>query len=124
MSELALKTENLYKEFKVGGRKIRALQDVNLEIKKGDFVSVMGPSGSGKTTLLNMLGCLDKPTDGRVILDGVEIGRHCKIKKAIIDKDNIIPPQTEIGYNPQKDGERFTITERGIVVVSKGYFRE
>ena len=62
--------------------------------------------------------------DESVILDGVEIGRHCKIKKAIIDKDNIIPPQTEIGYNPQKDGERFTITERGIVVVSKGYFRE
>jgi glucose-1-phosphate adenylyltransferase len=62
--------------------------------------------------------------DESVILDGVEIGRHCKIKKAIIDKDNVIPPHTEIGYNPKKDRERFTVTERGIVVVSKGCFKE
>lgn len=62
--------------------------------------------------------------DESVILDGVEIGRHCKIKKAIIDKDNVIPPHTEIGYNPKEDRERFTITERGIVVVSKGHFKE
>ena len=75
MNELALKTEKLSKEFILGGRKIRALTDVNLEIKKGDFVSIMGPSGSGKTTLLNMLGCLDKPTEGKVILDSVDITR-------------------------------------------------
>jgi len=62
--------------------------------------------------------------DESVILDGVEVGRHCKIKKAIIDKNNIIPPHTEIGYNPQDDRESFTVTERGIVVVSKGYFKE
>jgi glucose-1-phosphate adenylyltransferase len=62
--------------------------------------------------------------DESVILDGVEIGRHCKIKKAIIDKDNVIPPHTEIGYNPKEDRQRFTITERGIVVVSKGHFKE
>jgi glucose-1-phosphate adenylyltransferase len=62
--------------------------------------------------------------DESVILDGVEVGRHCKIKKAIIDKNNVIPPHTEIGYNPQEDRERFTITERGIVAVSKGYFKE
>ena len=73
MNNIALKTENLSKEFKLGGRKIRALKDVNLEIKKGDFISIMGPSGSGKTTLLNMLGCLDKPSAGRVILDGVDV---------------------------------------------------
>jgi len=62
--------------------------------------------------------------DESVILDGVEVGRHCKIKKAIIDKDNVIPPHTEIGYNPQEDREKFTVTERGIVVVSKGHFKE
>lgn len=83
MSEIALKTEKLYKEFKLGGRKIRALTDVNLEIKKGDFISIMGPSGSGKTTLLNMLGCLDKPTEGKVILDGVDI---TKIKESKLHK--------------------------------------
>jgi putative ABC transport system ATP-binding protein len=69
VNELALKTEKLDKIFKLGGRQVRALSDVNLEIKKGDFLSIMGPSGSGKTTLLNILGCLDNPTHGTVFLD-------------------------------------------------------
>lgn len=73
MSELALKTEELDKIFKLGKREVRALSCVNLEIAKGDFVSIMGPSGSGKTTLLNVLGCLDKPTNGKVYLDGVDV---------------------------------------------------
>jgi putative ABC transport system ATP-binding protein len=73
MSELILKTEDLERVFKMGGRTIRALSGVNLQINKGDFIAIMGPSGSGKTTLLNMLGCLDKPTKGKVILDGADI---------------------------------------------------
>ncbi len=60
--------------------------------------------------------------DESVVSDGVIIGRHCKIKKAIIDKKNVIPPHTEIGYNPEEDRKRFTMTPRGIVVVPKGYF--
>ncbi|OIP38453.1 MAG: glucose-1-phosphate adenylyltransferase [Deltaproteobacteria bacterium CG23_combo_of_CG06-09_8_20_14_all_51_20] len=60
--------------------------------------------------------------DESVILDRVVVGRHCTIKKAIIDKNNIIPPGTEIGCNPSKDRERFTVTQRGIVVVPKGFF--
>lgn len=59
-----------------------------------------------------------------VIMDGVVVGRHCKIKKAIIDKDNIIPPHTQIGYNPEDDRRRFTVSTRGIVVVPKGYFQD
>lgn len=62
--------------------------------------------------------------DESVILDGVTIGRHCKIKKAIIDKENNIPPRTQIGYNPKQDSKRFTVTPRGIVAVPKGYFKE
>jgi putative ABC transport system ATP-binding protein len=73
MSKLALKTEKMCKIYKLGERQVQALSDVNIEIKRGDFVSIMGPSGSGKTTLLNVLGCLDKPTQGKVLLDGVDI---------------------------------------------------
>ena len=73
MNEIALKTENLDKIYKLGGRQVRALSDVNLDIEKGDFLSIMGPSGSGKSTLLNILGCLDTPTNGTAFLDGVNV---------------------------------------------------
>lgn len=73
MSETVLTTKKLDRVFKLGGRKVRALSDVNIEISKGDFVSIMGPSGSGKTTLLNMLGCLDKPSHGKVLLGNVDV---------------------------------------------------
>ena len=62
--------------------------------------------------------------DESVIMDRVVVGRHCKIKKTIIDKYNIIPPKTTIGYNPSEDRKRFTVTPRGIVVIPKGYFKE
>ena len=61
--------------------------------------------------------------DEAVIMDNVEIGRYCKIKKAIIDKNNVIPPNTQIGIDPQQDRKRFDVTPRGIVVVPKGYFK-
>ena len=73
MSEPVLETEKLNKIYKLGNRTIRALSDINLKVERGDFVSIMGPSGSGKTTLLNILGCLDRPTSGKVILEGVDV---------------------------------------------------
>jgi glucose-1-phosphate adenylyltransferase len=60
--------------------------------------------------------------DESVIMDNVEVGRHCKIKKAIIDKHNVIPPHTQIGINPLEDRKQFVVTPRGIVVVPKSYF--
>jgi len=65
---------------KIYGEKVKvvALNNVSLQIDRGDFVSIMGPSGSGKTTLLNIIGCLDKPTEGEYILDGKEIGKLSK----------------------------------------------
>lgn len=68
-----LKTIDLTKIFKIGTARIKALSQANIEAYPGDFVSVMGPSGSGKTTLLSMLGCMDKPTDGQIILDGLDV---------------------------------------------------
>ena len=71
--EPILRTVDLSKTFAVGGHKIKALQRANLEIMPGEFVAVMGPSGSGKTTLLTLLGCLDKATNGSMLLDGVDV---------------------------------------------------
>ena len=73
MSKVALKTERMSRVYETGGRKVHALSNINLEIEKGNFVSIMGPSGSGKTTLLNLLGCLDKPTNGKLLLDGLDV---------------------------------------------------
>jgi putative ABC transport system ATP-binding protein len=73
MSELVLKIENLSKCYALGKREVRCLSKLNLEVKKGEFTAIMGPSGSGKTTLLNMIGCIDKPTKGKVLIDDVDI---------------------------------------------------
>lgn len=68
-----IETKNLTKIYKMGNETVYALNDVSLQIMEEEFVSVIGPSGSGKTTLLNMLGALDYPTSGEVIIDNVNI---------------------------------------------------
>jgi putative ABC transport system ATP-binding protein len=73
MSEYVLETKDVTKVYEAGEHKVAALSDVNLRVKKGEFVSIMGPSGAGKTTLLSILGCLDKPTSGKVIIGGLDI---------------------------------------------------
>jgi putative ABC transport system ATP-binding protein len=75
MSEIVLKIENLTKSYMLGKRQVQALSNLNLQVNRGEFVAIMGPSGSGKTTLLNVIGCIDKPTEGRVLLDGVEVDK-------------------------------------------------
>ncbi len=62
--------KDIQKVYKKGTVSVEALRGINLEIEKGEFLSIMGPSGSGKTTLLNIIGCLDVPTNGEVIYDG------------------------------------------------------
>lgn len=70
-----LEIKNIKREFRMGTEIVRALKGVNFEVSTGEFLTIMGSSGSGKTTLLNILGCLDKPTDGEYILDGTNIGK-------------------------------------------------
>jgi putative ABC transport system ATP-binding protein len=89
MSEVILKTEGLSKIYTLNKRKIPALSNVNLQVNKGEFVAIMGPSGSGKTTLLNVLGCLDKPTSGKIVLDKVDVGKLPDKQLCNIRRDKI-----------------------------------
>ncbi|WEU41053.1 MAG: ABC transporter ATP-binding protein [Candidatus Odinarchaeum yellowstonii] len=73
MSKIEIKCVNVCKVYKLGVNIVKALDNINLTIMKGDYISIMGPSGSGKTTLLNIIGALDHPTSGRVYLDGCDI---------------------------------------------------
>lgn len=73
MSEAAVELRGVSKIYKIGAQEVRALDNVSLRIEKGEFTSVMGPSGSGKTTLLCVIGCLIRPTSGRVLIGGVDV---------------------------------------------------
>jgi putative ABC transport system ATP-binding protein len=73
MNELVVEARQLSKVYVMGGEEVRAVDSVDLEMRKGDFVSIMGPSGSGKTTLLNLVGCIDHPTSGGIRLDGQDL---------------------------------------------------
>lgn len=72
-SEPVIEIQGLTRHFVLGGELVEALRGVDLTIHRGEYVAIVGPSGSGKSTLMNLLGCLDTPTDGRYLLDGVEV---------------------------------------------------
>ena len=69
-----IETKEIKKVYSLGDIEVNALNSVSLAIEKGDFVAVMGPSGSGKSTFMNIVGCLDKPTGGQYLLEGVDVG--------------------------------------------------
>ncbi len=81
-NSVILDIRNLHREFKMGEETVKALNGVSFTISKGEFVTIMGSSGSGKTTLLNILGCLDKPTSGTYLLDGIDISKLSKTQLA------------------------------------------
>jgi len=74
MTNKILEIQNIKRDFVMGSETVHALKGVSFDVNAGEFVTIMGSSGSGKTTLLNILGCLDKPTSGNYLLDGVSIG--------------------------------------------------
>ncbi len=69
MPDIVVKTEDVVKEYRMGSNVLRALDGINIEIERGEYISLMGPSGSGKSTLFNMIGALDQPTEGQVYID-------------------------------------------------------
>jgi putative ABC transport system ATP-binding protein len=79
-----IQTRDLRKIYGMGDIQVNALDGVDLEIKEGEFVAIMGPSGSGKSTLLNILGCLDRPSDGSYILNDIDVSDLDKAQLAVI----------------------------------------
>ncbi len=72
-ADITVKTEAVVKEYRMGGTVLQALRGVDVEIGRGEYISIMGPSGSGKTTLFNMIGALDRPSQGTVYIDDVNL---------------------------------------------------
>tara|TARA_B100001029_G_C15027701_1_gene434769 strand:+ start:135 stop:812 length:678 start_codon:yes stop_codon:yes gene_type:complete len=70
---MMIETKNLTKEYQVGSQKVKALDGIDLNVDKGEFISIMGPSGSGKTTLMNIIGCLDSPSNGSYTLNNKSV---------------------------------------------------
>ncbi len=99
-AEYVVRVRDVKRTFSVGGQPVHALRGVDLDIKRGEYISIMGPSGSGKSTLFNMIGGLDKPTDGTVFIDEVDIAQldafelawmRCRKIGYIFQTFNLIP---------------------------------
>ncbi len=84
-----IETHDISMTFGKGDAQVCALMDINIEIKSGEFVSIMGPSGSGKSTLMNILGCLMRPVSGRLIMDGEDISDLDAYERALLRNEKI-----------------------------------
>ncbi|MBU0478009.1 ABC transporter ATP-binding protein [bacterium] len=100
-----VRTRNVKKVFMMGNVSLEALKGINLEIKRGEYISIMGPSGSGKSTLFNMIGGLDKPSEGKVYIDEVDVAQldayelawlRCRKIGYIFQTFNLIPVMTSL----------------------------
>ena len=105
MNETVVKLENVKKIYIMDEVEVPALRGITLEIRKGEFVSIMGPSGSGKSTIMHLIGCLDRPTSGRVFIDGKDVSKLsddtlAKIRRKkigfVFQQFNLIPRLTAL----------------------------
>jgi putative ABC transport system ATP-binding protein len=81
--------EDVHKYYDLGETRVHALRGVSVEIHRGEFVAIMGASGGGKSTFMNMLGCLDRPSSGRYLLEGLDVSKHDKKALALIRNQKI-----------------------------------
>lgn len=84
-----IELEHVFKRYQMGDTLVTALNDVSFSVEEGEFISIMGPSGSGKSTCMNMIGCLDKPTAGKVIINGTEISKMSQNQLATLRNKTI-----------------------------------
>lgn len=84
-----IRVEEVHKYYELGETRVHALRGVSVAIERGEFVAVMGASGSGKSTFMNILGCLDKPSSGRYLLEGIDVTQHDKRALALIRNQKI-----------------------------------
>jgi len=84
-----IEVRNISKVYKLGEIELKALSGVSLNIERGEFLSIMGPSGSGKSTFMNIIGCLDKPTSGQYLLDGIDVANLSRDELAAIRNKKI-----------------------------------
>ncbi|MCW6074819.1 ABC transporter ATP-binding protein [Clostridium sporogenes] len=87
--KIALEGKEITKGFKMGRESLMILKDISIKINVGDFISIMGPSGSGKSTLLYILGGLDKPSTGKVLMNGEDISKFSDDKQSVMRRRNI-----------------------------------
>jgi putative ABC transport system ATP-binding protein len=117
--------KDVHKIYRTGEIEVHALRGVSLEVTRGEFVAVMGPSGSGKSTMMNLIGCLDRPTSGTYILDGIDVSTMSRNQRAdtrntkigfVFQSFNLIPrtsavvnvelPMVYAGISPRERRER------------------
>jgi len=129
----AIHVEDVHKVYDMGESQVHALRGVSLDVEPGGFVSIMGASGSGKSTLMNILGCLDRPTSGRYLLDGTDVSRLDKRALALVRNRklgfvfqgfNLLPRTTALEnvqlptlYSPVTKTERATRAKQALALV-------
>lgn len=84
-----LKIDNLVKKYGNDDNLVIALNNINLEVDRGEFIAIIGPSGSGKSTLLHMLGTVDKPTSGKILLDGIDINQMNDLEQSKLRREKV-----------------------------------